>query len=396
MTQQKTIKTKGTILFEKNLNAYNDDRYRIIVNEGGTGSSKTYSLAQLMCSLLIGNPLAGLRITISRKSLPSLKRTAMRDFYTVLKSWKLYDENNRNKTDHIYKFGNNMVEFIASDSPQKLRSQRRDILWINESNEFDLETYRQLAMRTEKKIFMDYNPSDEFHWIYDLVIPREDCLLINSTYLDNPFLDPSLVSEIERYKKIDLNYWKIYGLGLRGKNQAKIYNNWKLVDELPLDKNIDRCYGLDFGFNNATALLDIVVYDDNIYWDEKIYAKGLTTDDLIAKMKKENIDIKIPIYPDPSEPEKIYLIKKAGFHIPMKKDKALTDNKVKDGIDYCKSRIIYVTKRSVNIIKELKSYSWKMKNEKVTDEPVKVNDHAMDAGRYGSFSHSKKTYVGFA
>ena len=391
------IQETVTGIFLQNLKAYEDDKHRIIVNEGGTGSSKTYSIAQLMCRLLLKNPNEGLRITISRKSLPTLKRTAMKDFFNILDKWGYYKESFHNKTDKNYKFGRNMVEFVSADSPQKLRSQRRDILWINESNEFDLETYRQLAMRTEKKIFMDYNPSDEFHWIYDMVVPRKDCLLIPSTYNDNPFLNPSLVSEIERYKDIDENYWKIYGLGLRGMSQAKIYNNWKLIDELPLEKNVDRFYGLDFGFNNATSLIEIVLYDDNLYWDQKIYESRLTTEDLIAKMNEENIDKNIPIYPDPSEPEKIYLLKKAGFHIPMKsKDKALTDNKVKDGIDYCKSRKIFVTSRSVELLKEIKSYSWKMKDGNITDEPVKVNDHAMDAARYGSFSHSKKTYVGFA
>ena len=255
------IQETVTRIFLQNLKAYEDDKHRIIVNEGGTGSSKTYSIAQLMCRLLLADPNEGLRITISRKSLPTLKRTAMKDFFNVLNNWGYYKESFHNKTDKTYKFGTNMVEFVAADSPQKLRSQRRDILWINESNEFDLETYRQMAMRTEKKIIMDYNPSDEFHWIYDLVVPRKDCLLIPSTYKDNPFLNPSLVSEIERYKDIDENYWKIYGLGLRGMSQAKIYNNWKLIDELPLDKNVDRFYGLDFGFNNATALIEIVLYD---------------------------------------------------------------------------------------------------------------------------------------
>jgi len=391
------IQETVTNIFLQNLKAYEGDKHRIIVNEGGTGSSKTYSIAQLMCRLLLRNPNEGLRITISRKSLPTLKRTAMKDFFHILDNWGYYKESFHNKTDKTYKFGKNMVEFVAADSPQKLRSQRRDILWINESNEFDLETYRQFSMRTEQKVFLDYNPSDEFHWIYDMVVPRKDCLLIRSTYLDNPFLNPSLVSEIERYKDIDENYWKIYGLGLRGMSQAKIYNNWKLIDELPLEKNVDRFYGLDFGFNNATSLIEIVLYDDNLYWDQKIYQSRLTTEDLIAKMIEEKIDKNIPIYPDPSEPEKIYLLKKAGFHIPMKsKEKALTDNKVKDGIDYCKSRKIFVTSRSVELLKEIKSYSWKMKDGKITDEPVKVNDHAMDAARYGSFSHSKKTYVGFA
>lgn len=387
------INAKGTVVLKKNKKAFDNDDYRIVVNEGGTGSSKTYSLAQLINLLIHENPKAGLRVTISRKSLPTLKRTAMRDFFNILREWNLYNQDNHNKTDKTYKVGDNLVEFIAADSPQKLRSQRRDILWINEANEFDLETFRQFSMRTEQKIFMDYNPSDEFHWIYDEVISREDCLLIRSTYRDNPFLDKSLVHEIERYKEVDENYWRIYGLGLRGQNKAKILTNWEYVGELPEGEAM---YGLDFGWNNPTALVKVVIDDDDLYWDQVIYEKRLTTEDLIDKMKEIGVSQKLPIYPDPSEPEKIHKLRDAGFNIPINdKGKAKTDNSVSDGIDYIKSRKLYITKRSDKLIKEAKSYSWKTKNEDILDEPVKVNDHAIDAGRYASFSHSKESFVGF-
>ncbi|MFW6173447.1 MAG: PBSX family phage terminase large subunit [Elusimicrobiota bacterium] len=381
------------MVLEKNIKAYNNPKTRIIVNEGGTGSSKTYSIAQLMVSLLHREPTPT-RITISRKSLPTLRRTAMRDFFNIMKGIGLYDENKHNKTDKTYQHEHNMVEFIAADSARKLRSQRRDILWINESNEFDQETFRQFAMRTEKKIFMDYNPSDEFHWIYDDVIPREDCKLIKSTFLDNPFLEKSVVNEIKRYKDVDENYWKIYGLGERGMSKAKIFNNWRLINELPNRGEI--LYGLDFGWNNASALVKVEIYDDDLYLDEIIYETRLTTEDLIDKMNKLKVSKDYPIYPDPSEPEKIYKLTKAGFYIPTnEKGKAKTDNDVGDGIDYMKSRRIFVTSRSANLLKELKSYSWKTKGEKLLDEPVKVNDHAIDASRYGAFSHSKKAYIGF-
>lgn len=388
------LNVKGTIVLKKNRDAFYNDKYRVIVNEGGTGSSKTFSLAQLMIILSHKNPNEGLRITISRKSLPTLKRTAMKDFFDILKDWKLYNPKNHNKTDKTYTVGRNRVEFIAADSPQKLRSQRRDILWINESNEFDLETFRQFAMRTDMKIFMDYNPSDEFHWIYDNVLTRDDCLLIKSTFLDNPFLRESLVNEIKRYKDVDENYWKIYGLGEKGTSKAKIYTNWELVDKIP--DNAERVYGLDFGFNNPTSLVDIGIYDDDLYWDEVIYKTRLTTEDLIKEMGEKGVSMKRLIYPDPSEPEKIYKLRNAGYNIPIdEKGKCKTDNKVKDGIDYCKSRKIYITKRSSNLIKEIKSYSWKIRNEQIIDEPVKVNDHGMDAGRYGSYSNSKNNFIGF-
>jgi len=389
------IEAKGTRVLRENKKAYYNDDIRVIVNEGGTGSSKTYSLAQLMAFLLLKKDDESLRITISRKSLPTLKRTAMRDFLNILKKWKVYDPSKHNKTDKTYTVGNKMVEFLAADSPQKLRSQRRDVLWVNEANELDIETYRQFAMRTEKKIFMDYNPSDEFHWIYDNITPRDDCLLIKSNFKDNPFLSESIKSEVRRYKEVDENYWKVYGLGERGRSGTKIITNWKMVDELP-QKDTEVAYGLDFGYNNPTALVKVVFDDKELYWDELLYDRQLTTQQIISKMEELGVDKKIPIYPDPSEPEKIYHLREAGFNVPVNsKGKALTDNSVKDGIDYIKSHQLYITKRSANLIKEVKSYSWKTKNDKVLDDPVKAQDHAIDAGRYASFSHDKQSFIGF-
>ncbi len=372
------IELKATKVFQKNYQA----NKRFIVNQGGTGSSKSYSLAQLM----IVKALEGKHkmISVVRKSMPSLRATAMRDFLNILMEMGLYDEKFHSKTENIYHLNNTDIEFFGLDEPQKVRSRRRDILWINEANELTLEAFRQLNMRTNAQMYLDFNPSDEFHWIYEDVLLRPDTELIISTYKDNPFLPEQVVKEIEHFKEIDENYWNIYGLGQRGVSSIRIYTKFELIDDLPYYEiggekipNGERFYGLDFGYNHPTSLCEIVMKDDEIFVKERIYESYLTNQDLIRKMIDLGISKKDYIFGDSAEPQRIEEIKKAGFNIyPADKD-------VQKGIDNIKSRKLHITKDSENGLKELKSYSWKTKDERILDEPVKVRDDFVDSMRYG-------------
>ena len=217
-----------TNVFERNYNA----NTRIVVNQGGTRSSKTISLLQLIIIKALTEE--NLVISICRKTLPALKGTAMRDFFDLLKKMELYNVKYHNKSEHTYLINGNTIEFIAVDEPQKIRGRKRDYLFLNECNEFSYEDWQQLVLRTTKQIFIDFNPSEEFHWIYDKIIPRDDCTFIKSTYLDNPFLEPETIKEIERLK-IDDNYWKIYGLGEKGISMSTIFRNTTLTDKIPDD-----------------------------------------------------------------------------------------------------------------------------------------------------------------
>jgi len=375
------INLKSTIVFQKNLQEFRDKKYRIVINEGGTGSSKTYSLAQLFAIILLEEN--NCQLTIARKTFPALRATAMKDFFSIVRDMGIYREDLHNKSEHIFRYKTNEVDFISIDEPMKVRSRRRNYLWMNEANEFNLEDYRQMSMRTDKQIFMDYNPSHQFHWIYDELQTKKNCTVIRSTYKDNPFLAEELVREIEGYQQMDKNYWRIYGLGLRGITENVIYTHWQYCDELP--ESYDRAiYGLDFGYNNPSALVRIVEKDKDCYWDEMLYQSHLTNQQLIGKLKDLKISESDRIVSD-TDPSRIKEIQDAGFNI-VPADKA-----VQAGIDYIKSHKLFITKRSVNILKEIKSYSWKDKQGKITsedfkDEPVKVNDHAMDAGRYGEYS----------
>lgn len=381
----KKLNLKATKVFQKNYKALQEG-YRYLVNQGGSGSSKTYSIAQLI--IILCHEETGNRFSIIRKSLPDLKKSAMRDFINLLREYDLYSDDNHNKTDNVYELNGNEVEFFGLEIGQKVRGARRDYLWLNEANEIDKDSYRQLAMRTSDAIFMDYNPSAEDHWIYDDVLTEDDAIKIRSTYKDNPFLPEEEKKEIQSFKNKDQNYWRIYGLGKVGRAQNKIYSHWEHCNELPEEG--ERIFGMDFGYSNPTALVEVVINDNDIYVEEKFYKTQMTDDDIINEVDKycESDDY---IYCDTEDPKAIEKLRQANFNA---KEAEKGKGSVMSGIKEIQKRNFYIVKGSTNLLDEVKSYSWKTKNDKILDEPVKANDHALDACRYACYTHLNKGYKG--
>ena len=363
------LSLNGTRVLKESLEA----KTRIVVNQGGSRSSKTTSLCQLFLMRL--QEQTGDVFSIVRKSLPALKGSVMRDFFDMLKFHNLYHEEDHNKTENIYRYGNMEVEFFSVDEPQKIRGRKRKLLWLNEANELTYEDFIQLALRTTSQIYLDYNPSDEVHWIYEKILTRPDCTFIKSTYRDAlKFLPPETIQEIERLKGEDETYWQIYGLGEPAASSALVYRRWKMVGEMP--EGADLWYGLDFGFNNPSALVSIGEKDQELFVEEKLYETRLTNTDLIARLKEMELG-SAEIFADCAEPQRIEEMVRAGFNVHE------SDKSVKDGIDSVKRHILNVVKPSSNLVRELRSYKNKLdKAGNIIDEPVKYLDHLMDAMRY--------------
>jgi phage terminase large subunit len=228
---------------------------------------------------------------------------------------------------------------------------------------------------------MDFNPSDNEHWLYELLKDGRS-VLIKSNYKDNIYLGKSQVEEIENLINIDENYYKIYALGERPIPHTRIYTHFQQYDSVDLD---DWCYGIDFGYNHPTALLKVGFKDDIVYVEELIYKSNLTSQDLIKMMKEMDIDRKKYIYADYARPEIIEDMRRSGYN--MKE----ANKEVKAGIMSVKMKQVYIQKSSVNVWKEYKTYSWKTNKEQILDEPVKIYDDAMDALRYAIHTSRKKT-----
>lgn len=354
---------------------------KIIIEQGGTRSGKTYNiLLWIIFEYCIKN--SNKTVTICRKTFPSLRASVMRDFLNILKQYRIYREELHNKSNSEYKLFNNLVEFISLDQPQKVRGRKRDILFINEANELYFEDWQQLIFRTNGRIILDYNPSDEYHWIYDKVIPREDSDFYRTTYLDNPFLEQTIKQEIEMLKETDEQYWQIYGLGLKGISKATIFKYYE-CNKIPEDAKFI-AYGADAGYSNdPSTLVSVYQKEHNLYIKEHLYQTMMTTHDIHNKFKEIGIT-KQQIYLDSAEPRLIDELRRMGWNIrPSLKGK----DSINAGIDLLKRYKLNITSSSSNAIQEFRNYKWKEdKTGKLTNIPEDKNNHIIDAIRYATYS----------
>lgn len=365
------MKIQATVVFEKNLDALESGK-RFIINEGGSRSSKTYSLCQLIILHAIQNPKT--TISVVRKTFPSLRATVYRDFVEVLHSMGQYSKQQHNKSEHIYTFDNgSMVEFFSVDDEQKIRGRKRDICWCNEANELLFDDFTQLNMRTTDKIILDYNPSESSSWLYE-VDPKES-ITIKSTYKDNPFLDKNIIKAIEDLKRTDEDLYQIYALGKRIISRQNIYRGWEFLEQKP-ERFRQFIYGLDFGFQHPTALT-------RIWWDEKdlflepvIYESYMTSADIVARFDDLGIEKNIEILADYARPEIIHELITAGYNVLD------ADKSVQSGINSVKTFKVYCQNHEA-ARKEYENYKYKKVRDNITDDPVKLHDDFMDSVRYG-------------
>lgn len=375
------LEIEGTEVFEENYNAFYNGEERFIVNIGGSRSSKTFSICQLIIVASLNKP--NTLTSIVRKTFPSLRATVMRDFFDILKMYGIYDKGSHNKTEHIYTFPNgSQVEFFSVDNEQKIRGRKRDYCWANEANELFYDDFNQLNMRTTAKMLFDLNPSESTSWVYDL--PINDKTIIRSSFRDNPFLEKAIVKQIEQLEFTDPELWSVYGLGERTTSKLNVYTHFTLGSGERPQKFKEFVYGLDFGYNHPTALVKVWYHENEIYVEELVYESYLTASDLVDKMKELGVKKSSIILADYARPEMIEDIKRGGFNIRG------ADKSVKKGIDDLKSTVVTIDSKAQNVWKEFENYRYKKVGDKITDEVVKLWDDAMDALRYANRQIAKK------
>ena len=374
------------------LDLLNDDRIAIL--QGGTRSGKSYSAIQFLITKALEEP--NLLISVVRKSFPSLRISALRDFKSIMKGWGIWEDDNWYASENSYTFDNgSSIEFLSVQDSERRKGTKREYLFIDEANELNYEDYFQLSIRTTQKIILAYNPSfPTNHWIFQQVLTHPEAQRYITTYKDNPFLDDTLVSEIERLEHTSPSYWKVYGLGLEGVVEGLIFDNVEVVDIIPEESEL-MGYGIDFGYSNdPTALVALWKTPEGILFDEIIYMKGLLSNQIANFIRAAyNTYGRKEVIADSSDPRLIEEIFRQGINI---KPAVKGPDSILAGIDTMKQHKIFITKKSENIIDEFYSYTFKKdKNEEFLNEPVDTNNHAIDACRYIStfkLSNKRKNY----
>lgn len=352
---------------------------RIKIIQGGTSAGKTFGILPVLIDKAARHE--GIEISVVAETIPHLRRGALKDFLKIMKWTGRFFEDRFNKSLLRYEFANgSVIEFFSADDSSKLRGARRDILYINECNNVTFDSYNELAIRTRKEVYLDFNPANEF-WVHTELKDEPDSDFLILTYKDNEALDKSIVDQIEKNRDKAktstywANWWKVYGEGQLGMLEGVVFSNWKQIDTIPKEAKL-LGIGLDFGYtNDPTAIIEIYNYNGQRIVNELAYQTGLLNSE-IAKLLPKNV----VVYADSSEPKSIDEIKRYGITI-----KGVTKGKdsINYGIDVIQRNEYLVTSNSQNLIKELRSYVWDTdKQGKRLNKPIDFNNHAIDAFRY--------------
>ena len=367
-----------TYTFEKLLAAFVDPRIRGVASKGGTRSGKTWATLQML-HLLCSSAEKPLIVSCVAATLPMVKRGMQRDFKQMLATEGVWDENAFNKSEGCYTYPNGcMIEFFGVDNASKVHGPARDILFVNEAQGIPREIFRQLDIRTRKKVIIDFNPVRKFWGETEFVGDRY--VTIHSTYKDNPYLTEEQVGAIEK-NKTDANWWRVYGEGKTGGVEGNVYPNYEVIDELP-ETYTGRCLGLDFGFvNDPTAIVDIRFEGWDLYVDLLYYETGLLNSAIADYLNGQGLNRVVTVCDSAEQKSIVELQQRHIKAIPCVKGRG----SISAGIAQVSQFKLHITKRSVKMLDELDNYKF-IKDEATdtyTNEPIDAWNHSLDALRYG-------------
>ena len=379
-----------TPVYQKLNAAYGSGLYNVFVLEGGSRSSKTYSIIQFWIKYAREHQDRVGRVIVARLKATWVTATVLKDFLDVLKDYGLYNKKNHNKSvgAGVYTLYTTEFWFLGLDDEQRIHGMKSDAFWINEAVEASFDDYAQLMQRCSGFAILDYNPSYDEHWIYDKICKREKTCYMHSTMLDNPLIPDNAKEQILSYEPTDYNIqqgtadkrkWQIYGLGKRASLEGLIYSNWGYCKEIPIGIK-KRGYGMDFGFtNDFTGIVDCAFENNTLYLDEKCYLTHMESNDII-KFYKTIPPMKV--MSESADPRLVKEIKNSGVKIyPIIKGAG----SIEASISVMQGYRILITEKSVNLIKEIKNYTWQFdeKTKRFINKPADGQaDHLLDASRY--------------
>jgi phage terminase large subunit len=377
-----------TKVFDNNYMAYKNDKYRYVINQGGTSSSKTFSILQLLLLICIKYPV---KIDVVGLSVPHLKTGVLNDMPTVCNQFGINFYDNFKESDKVFKYGNGQIDFLAFDKLGKAHGGRRDILYMNEANHLNFNIVEQLMIRTRGKIFIDYNPTNAF-WVHKnlLVNEPDKCLLIKSTYRDNKYLQKSIIDSIEsRRGDGNNNFWRVYGMGELGIAEGLIFNNFEQAD-FDIERFSQYRNGVDWGFSNDPfAFVRCAIEGKNLYICKEIYKRGMLNKES-APLVKQIIGNEI-VTCDSAEPKSVADFREYDISAMSARKGA---GSIESGIKFLQSfEHIYIHKDCPNVYDEFCNYQWKLdRNEEPLPQPIDAFNHAIDAIRYAlesDMSHNR-------
>jgi len=381
-----------TDIYFKNADAF-DAGSGLVINQGGQGSSKTFSILQNIYDIL-KHSKRPLIASVCSYAMPHLKIGAVRDLYQILASFGENPAAIHNRTDHFFKIGDSTLEYFGiRDNYAKVHGPRRDILFINEcNNKVTYDDFDNLNQRTHRCAFLDFNPRSEF-WIHDQVMPEFKHTFIQSTFRDNPWLPDAELNKIlwKKDKPQFKNWWRVYGEGEVGVLEGQVFQSWEYGD---FDTTLPYGYGLDFGYHpDPDAMIKVAIDEKRklIYLDEKFYSTGQSTGDLKRSVLTAISSLNDLIVADCADPRMIADLKANGGRVgslPINIKPVKKDGTVSEWLKSLQDYSLVITEGSHNLAKELSNYVW---SDSKAGIPIDAFNHLIDAFRYYVMYQKQKT-----
>lgn len=375
---------KTSVLYEANYNAAED----IIVNQGGSSSGKTYSIIQVLDTLACSEKC---KTTIVGQSIPNLKSGALRDQLDIVNDSNILRSCivDYNKTERTFTFDTgSILEFKSYLTAQDAKSGKRDYLFVNELQGISHEIFYELYLRTSKRTWVDFNPNAEF-WVHEKFIGQPGVRMIISDHRHNPFVPEKIRSKLENLKYVDKELFKVYARGMTGKIEGLVFRNHEIVEAIPEQAKFI-AHWLDWGFtNDPTSFGSVYLMDKELYLDEQIYDTGLTNSDIAERLRLLNIKGSDEIIADSSEPKSIEDLKRAGFYVNAAKK---GPDSINSSIDTLKQFKLNITRRSLGLVKEIRSYKWAQDSSgRTLNKPIDFMNHSIDGVRYVALNKINKS-----
>ena len=387
--------------------------YRDYIFRGGTWSSKTMSICQVLLEESIRSPIL-IHIVSGTKEQGREVMALMLTFYDELTSQgiKIVGKQRYSGIPTIVEVtgarGTSVIVSKSYDNYLKAKGQKTFVSFFNECDRLPEEIWSQRYKRTEGYCVYDFNPNEYDAWIYELE-EKPSSYVDVSTFRDNPYVPEDIKELILSWKTTNPVLWRVHGLGERGINLGSVYDTdlWEEVSACPFTPAYV-CIGIDFGFVNETAIVITAMEKDNqhMYVEEFLYASGLKPseegdmiEEAIERVRNRwssGLGASIGIIGDSAESQRLYVLQERFSDIQGARK---GQDSVKEGISWIRNRHrLYIN--GTNLKKEIKRYGFKqnVKTGKYEDVIVKEQDHLMDAMRYTRdyyYSHGYMSEVDF-
>ena len=398
------IDLSNPLIFNKIYLPLLDESKRYILLYGGRDSAKSYFAAQ---KVIIDTMMKSYsRFILVRKIFADIKDSQLQTIKDILKLWGILDlfKINENPIRITFIKNGNMILARGLDKEAKTKSIKDPTgVWYEEANEISYNEFIKTTTSLRGGIIQEiltFNPELETEWINNYFFPakesyekkdgkfnwvestRKDAIILHTTYKDNAFCTLQSAEKLEDLKiDKDLNYYRIYTLGLwGGALEGVIFNNWKIIKEVPERARLVG-YGLDWGFtNDPTAIIAVYLEEKKLILHEIEYAQGLSNLEIAEIMEAKGISKNDEIVADSAEPKSISYIFNQGYNI----EAAIKGpDSIVHGIEKMKEFEIKITEQSRHLVHEFKNYRWKIDRAgKILNKPIDDWNHGIDAIRY--------------